>query len=64
MTEEEKDIVNQRIMQEGFDYTFYHYSNWNEIKDRQFHKLRKKYLESKNKLCDFLGNEEEKCYLK
>lgn len=44
MTNEEKEDVRQRIQQEGFDYTFIHYSDFKEIEDEEFHKLRRMYI--------------------
>ena len=49
MTEEEFDnweMVDYRIRNEGIDYTFEHYSRFEEIKDEEFHKLRLEFLES------------------
>ena len=31
-------------MLEGFDYCFKHYSSFEDVKDENFHKLRKKYI--------------------
>ena len=35
-----------RMKEEGFHYCFESYSDWNEIKDKKFHKLRLSYLKS------------------
>ncbi len=48
--------VQYRMEEEGFDYCFDGYSNWNEIKDEEFHKLRKQYLESKKQLREYVEN--------
>jgi len=48
--------VLQRIKQEGFDYCFMNYSNFEEIKDKKFHKLRKKYIKAHKKLEEYIEN--------
>jgi hypothetical protein len=40
--------------EEGFEYCFEYYSSWTEIKDETFHELRKNYLNSMNKLRDYI----------
>ncbi len=42
--------LRSRMNQEGFHYCFKHYSNFNEIEDQEFHKLRKAYLSAAEKL--------------
>ena len=54
MTEEDKLDLGFRIKQEGFHYTFLHYSDFKEIKDKKFHELRKEYLKSAEKLEKYL----------
>lgn len=46
-----------RISDEGLDYTFTCYSEWDEIKDAEFHKLRRNYLKAYNALAKYLGVE-------
>lgn len=58
MTEEEKDLwesVQYRMDEEGFDYCFNGYSNWDEIKDKKFHELRKAYLDSAKALREYIN---------
>jgi hypothetical protein len=43
---EDFERVSCRIKDEGFHYCFTGYSNWSEIKDEEFHRLRRNYLES------------------
>ena len=45
---EQDDFKNvlYRMKEEGFHYCFESYSDWNEIKDKKFHKLRLSYLKS------------------
>jgi hypothetical protein len=41
---------------EGIDYCFEHYSNWDEIEDEEFHKLRKEFLSSMKNIKEFVDN--------
>jgi len=62
MNEEEKEnweALNYRIDAEGFDYCFEDYSNWKEIKDEEFHKLRNDYLNSMKKLREYVEKKYE-----
>jgi hypothetical protein len=53
---EEWENVNIRINQEGLDYCFLHYSNFKEIKDEEFHKLRLSYIDSSKKIKEYITN--------
>ncbi len=44
---------------EGFDYAFRHYSSFDKIKDKEFHKLRQAYVEAANKLEEYIGPEDD-----
>lgn len=60
MTGKELDYVRGTIDNEGFDYAFRHYSDFeDEVKDKAFHKLRKAYLKAANELQEYLGEWEE-----
>jgi hypothetical protein len=66
MTEEEFEnwqAVSYRMDNEGIDYCFEHYSNFEEIKDEEFHKLRLEFLDSMKKIREYvkdkIGNYEE-----
>jgi hypothetical protein len=48
------EYVKQTIDQEGMHYAFENYSNFEEIKDEEFHKLRKTYLETAKALEDYI----------
>lgn len=53
MTIEERidwENVSYRMNEEGFHYCFNDYSSFKEIKDEEFHKLRKEYLLAASKL--------------
>lgn len=59
MTEEEKEnweMVKYRNDNEGFHYCFKLYSTFDEIKDKEFHKLRKQYLKIADKLNNYIEN--------
>lgn len=57
MSEEELEdwqMVQYRMDNEGLEYCFKHYSSFEEIKDEEFHKLRKELLESMEKMRTFV----------
>lgn len=49
------DYVRETVNQEGFDYTFTGYSNFEEIEDREFHRLREAYLKARKELAEYIG---------
>ena len=55
-----KDYANVHdcVETEGFDYTFRNYSNFEEIKDEEFHKLRTAYLNARAALVLYCGLED------
>ncbi len=55
MTDEEKKEVAWRIGEDGFDYTFQSYSNFEEIKDEKFHQLREAYIKAAQELQAYVG---------
>lgn len=52
MTQEEAQYLTSKIDTEGFEYTFMSYSNFENIVDEEFHRLRKEYKEA----CERLNN--------
>ena len=48
--------VQYRMEEEGFDYCFISYSDWDEIEDEEFHKLRKEFLSSMKNIKEFVDN--------
>ena len=46
----EFELVAHKIDYEGFDYCFRNYSDWEEIKDDEFQKLRQAYVDAANEL--------------
>lgn len=62
--EEETDLekwesVQYRMDEEGFDYCFEGYSHWTEIKDQEFHRLRKQFLNSMEELRNYIDKKVE-----
>ena len=58
MKNSDKEELLARIDNEGFDYVFVHYSNFEFIKDKEFHELRKKFLEARENLANYIGLED------
>ena len=54
MNKDEREYVISTIENEGFEYAFVHYSYFEEIPDEEFHKLRKEFLDARNKLADYV----------
>jgi len=46
--------VQYRMDEEGFDYCFESYSNWDEIKDEEFHRLRLGFLQYMKELREYI----------
>ena len=53
---ENYESVRYRMDDEGMDYCFEHYSQFEEIEDEEFHKLRLEFLESTLKLRSYVEN--------
>jgi hypothetical protein len=51
--------VKSCIHNEGFDYCFQSYSNFHEVKDEEFHKLRLAYLNAAKALEEYVNNNAE-----
>jgi hypothetical protein len=51
------DYIRETVNQEGFDYAFTGYSNFEEIKDKEFHRLREAYLKARKELAEYIGVE-------
>ena len=58
MTPAEIDDLRYRIDAEGFDYCFTGYSNWDEISDEEFQRLRKAYCDAADALKKYLKVDE------
>ena len=59
MTGKELDYIRATVDNEGFDYAFRHYSEFENVKDKKFHQLRKAYLRAAEALQEYLGEWEE-----
>jgi hypothetical protein len=51
--------VKYRMNSEGIDYCFNGYSNWDDIEDEEFHKLRLEFLDSMKKIHEYVYNKVE-----
>ena len=49
--------VIDTIENEGFDYAFTSYSNFETVKDEKFHELRRAFLKAREELQEYLGVE-------
>lgn len=47
--------ILESINQEGFNYAFIDYSDFPDIKDRQFHQLREAYVKAEKALAKYVG---------
>jgi hypothetical protein len=62
MTEDELEnwqSVQYRMDGEGFDYCFESYSDWDEIKDEEFHRLRLGFLQHMKELREYIDSKVE-----
>lgn len=55
----DQDRLVFAVESEGFDQAFTTHSAWVDVYNTEFHKLRKEYLQSRNRLAEFLGVYEE-----
>ena len=56
---DELEMVRHKIEYEGFDYALTSYSSWGEVKDKEFHKLRKAYVKAKEALEAYIFKDAE-----
>lgn len=47
--------VSDTLEQEGFHYAFMYYSDFSTIQDKEFHELRKAYIDACKKLEKYIG---------
>lgn len=50
----ELDFLLHKIDMEDFDYAVSQYSNWEDIDDKEFHKLRTAYINARWALHDYI----------
>lgn len=48
--------VQYKMDAEGFDYCFEQYSDWDEIKDEEFHRLRTGFLQYMTELRQYIND--------
>jgi hypothetical protein len=49
------DDLRSQVNNEGFHYAFIHYSDFEDVKDAEFHTLRLAYIKATNELADYLN---------
>ena len=52
---EDWEYLKYRMKNEGFHYCFVHYSDFKEVKDEEFHKLRIGYLAAAKSLENYIN---------
>ena len=52
--EEQWESLRWRMHNEGFDYCFTSYSNWNEIEDEKFQELKEAYCKAQKELEEYI----------
>jgi hypothetical protein len=55
--DEQLQFVRDCVEAEGFDYAFSFYSDFKQVKDEEFHRLREAYCAAKEALSDYIGVE-------
>lgn len=61
---EDWEAVKYRMNEEGIDYCFENYSNWDEIKDEEFHRLRLEFLQYMKEIREYVDKKIEWCEFK
>jgi hypothetical protein len=59
MTRDDAIYISGIIKEEGFDYCFESYSDFKDIDDEEFHKLRNDYLTAMKKLFNYIDDQIE-----
>lgn len=55
MDTHQKQAVLDIVDNEGFDYAFVHYTDFNDVENERFHELRKNFLKAREELAKFIG---------
>jgi hypothetical protein len=55
MKAKDKEKLQNAVECEGFDYAFKYYSQFKEVKDEEFHRLRTEYVAARDKLAEYIG---------
>lgn len=53
------ETLRSKIEDEGFDHAVAEYSDWGEILDEEFHRLRETYLEVKSAFMEYVDSMDE-----
>lgn len=56
---EDWEAVKYRMENEGIDYCFESYSDWDEIKDEEFHRLRLGFLQYMKEIREYVDKKIE-----
>jgi len=48
------EVLKYKMDAEGFDYCFNGYSDWKEVEDAEFQKLRQEYKDSAERLKNYI----------
>lgn len=51
--------VRECVQSEGFEYTLLHYSDFADVDDSEFHRLRRDYIAAQKALAEYIGVEDE-----
>jgi hypothetical protein len=54
---EDMEYIKRKISNEGFEYSFVNYSDFKEVEDEEFHKLRTKFLKAREELLNYVIKE-------
>jgi len=54
MIEDDKKYIQDIVYDEGFDNAMVHYSNFEEIDDEDFHRLRQELLRARSEIMRYL----------
>ncbi len=49
--------LRYRMKEEGIEYCFRHYSNWEEINDEKFHELRLKLIDTMKEIREYVDDQ-------
>lgn len=54
---EDWERLRYRMKEEGIEYCFRHYSNWEEINDEKFHELRLKLIDTMKEIREYVDDQ-------
>ena len=55
MKAKDLDRIREKVEEEGLYYTFVHYSDFEDVQDDIFHKLRKRFENAARELSEYLN---------